>query len=147
MNKATATTRTVITPGGLPPRRSAIDAMMSPRSIAVIGATESPGRVGSAIMGNLACGVFKGSLYPVNPKYSRVIGMPAYRDVASIVRHVDLAIFATPAASVPSLVEQCAAAGVRGAIVISAGFKEAGAAGVELERQIAEISRATGIRI
>jgi len=117
-------------------QRPALEAMFSPRSVAVVGATETMGSVGRTILENLMAQPFGGLVYPVNPKRSHVLGLQAYRSVAEIPGSVDLAVVATPAASVPPIISECAAAGVRGTVIISAGFREVGPAGVELEREI-----------
>ncbi len=121
--------------------RDALGAIFAPKSVAVIGATEKEGRVGRTVLWNLISNPFGGTVYPINKRHNHVLGIKAYADVASVPEPIDLAVIVTPAATVPGVVSECAAAGVKGAIIISAGFKEAGAAGVELERQIAERAR------
>src|SRR5258708_4040874 len=116
-------------------RRPALNAMFAPESVAVIGATERPGSVGRALLENLKS--YRAPVYPVNRKQHRVLGVPAFPKIGAIPDHVDLAIIATPAATVPDVVEECAAAGVIGAVVISAGFTECGPAGAKLEEAIA----------
>ena len=110
--------------------------MFSPASVALIGATEAEGSVGRTMMENLTAQSFGGVIYPVNPKRPDVLGHRAYKRVKDIKGAVDLAIICTPAATVPGIIAECAAAQVRGAVVISAGFKEAGAAGAALEREV-----------
>lgn len=109
--------------------------MFAPEAVAVIGATERPGSVGRALLENLQS--YRSPVYPVNPKRRRVLGVPAFPKIGAIPDHVDLAIIATPAATVPDIVQECAEAGVTGAVVISAGFKESGPVGAELEEIIA----------
>lgn len=110
--------------------------MLAPRSVAVIGASERRGSVGRAIVENLkGCGL---PLYPINPRHRKVLGLKWYPSVADAPGPVDLALVVTPATTVPDIIGECAAAGVKGAIIISAGFKECGAAGVRLEDQIRE---------
>jgi acetyltransferase len=116
-------------------------AIFAPKSVAVIGATEKEGRVGRTVLWNLISNPFGGTVYPVNKQHRQVLGIRAYPDVASVPETIDLAVIVTPAATVPGIVSECVAAGVKGAIIVSAGFKEAGEAGVELERQIAEKAR------
>jgi acetyltransferase len=128
------------------PRRP-LDAIFRPRSVAVIGATEKPGSVGRTILWNLLSSPFGGTVYPVNPTRPAILGVKAYPSVAAIGEGVDLAVIVTPPASVPGLVEECGQAGIRGVIIISAGFKEVGPAGVELERRILEAARRHGIRV
>lgn len=115
--------------------------------MAVIGATERPGSVGRTIVANLVAAPFTGAVVPVNPHRATVLGLPAYPDVASIPERVDLAVVVTPAATVPGVVADCVKAGVRGAIIISAGFKEIGPAGQDLERRILAEARRGRMRI
>ena len=122
-------------------------AIFTPRRVAVIGATETAGSVGRTLVSNLARNPFGGAVFPVNPKRSSVLGIRAYPNIAAIPERMDLAVIATPAPTVPDVIGQCAAAGVRGAIVISAGFKELGHDGAELERQVLEIARPRGMRL
>jgi acetyltransferase len=124
-----------------------LDTMFSPKTVAVIGATETQGSVGRTILENLEEGGFEGVVYPVNPKRESVLGVKAYPNMAAIPERVDLAVLVTPAATVPGLIRECAAVGVPSAIVISAGFKETGAAGVELERQILVEARRGKMRV
>ncbi|OAB59327.1 acetyl CoA synthetase subunit alpha [Phormidium willei BDU 130791] len=118
-----------------------LQAIFSPNNVAVIGATEKANSVGRTLLWNLVSHPFGGTVFPVNPKRSSVLGIKAYPDVASVPAQVDLAVIATPAPTVPEVIRQCVAAGVRGAIILSAGFKEVGEAGVELERQILDAAR------
>jgi len=124
-----------------------LDAIFQPRSVAVIGATETPGKVGRTLLANLVSSPFGGTVFPVNPKRPSVLGVKAYPDLASIPDPVELAVIVTPAPSVPSIIEECVAHGVRGAIIISAGFKETGPQGAALEAEILETARRGQMRI
>jgi acetyltransferase len=124
-----------------------LDSIFQPRSVAVIGATESPGKVGRTLLANLVSSPFGGTVFPVNPTRASVLGVKAYPDLAAIPDPVELAVIVTPAPTVPGIIAECVAEGVRGAIVISAGFKETGAAGMALEAQILETARRGGMRI
>jgi len=124
-----------------------LDAIFAPHSVALIGATDRPGSVGRAVLWSLLSSPFGGTVYPVSAKHASVLGIKAYGDVEQIPETVDLAVIVTPAATVPALIGQCVAAGVRGAIVISAGFKEHGEPGLELERQILEQLRGSHMRV
>lgn len=124
-----------------------LDAIFAPKTVAVIGASEKAGSVGRTILWNLLSNPFGGTIFPVNPKRHSVLGIKAYPDIAAVPEPVDLAVVATPAPTVPGVIKECADAGVKGAIVISAGFKEIGAAGIELERQIMEHARRGNLRI
>jgi acetyltransferase len=117
---------------------SSLESMFAPRSVAVIGATSRPGTVGRTVLENLLHGGFDGKVYAVNSKNPEVLGLKAYASVREIPAPVDLAIVATPATTVPQIIGECVDAGVKSAVVISAGFKERGAEGVALERQIQE---------
>jgi len=117
-------------------QRPAIESVFSPKSVALIGATDTPGSVGRALTENLR--EFNGRVHFINPKRSRVLGATTLATIRDVPEPVDLAVIATKAATVPRIVRDCAEAGVKGAVVISAGFKEIGARGRELEQQIAE---------
>ena len=116
--------------------RYGLNALFDPRSVAVIGATERSGTVGRTVLQNLLAPDFKGKVYAVNPQHSRVLGIEAYKNIASVPEPVDLAVLATPAATVPALIGECVDAGAKSAVVISAGFRERGQEGGDLERQI-----------
>jgi acetyltransferase len=117
----------------------------APRSVAVIGASEQPGSVGRALLENVA--EFGGSVYPVNPHHTRLLDRRTWARITDVPGEVDLALIATPAPTVPGVVRECAQAGVRGAIVFSAGFKECGAEGAALERDVLAEARRGGVRI
>ena len=116
--------------------RSSLDSLFVPGSVAVIGATDRPGTVGRTVLHNLLRPSFTGKVYPVNPHRSEILGAKAYRNIAEVPAPVDLAVVATPAGTIPGIIGECIDAGVRSAVVISAGFKERGAEGAALERQI-----------
>jgi acyl-CoA synthetase (NDP forming) len=120
---------------------------LSPRSIAVIGASEGVEKIGGRIMNNLLGHEFGGAVYPVNRNRSEVYGLPAYRDLAAAPGPADLALIAIPAESVPQAIADCAAAGIANVVVTSSGFADAGAAGAALERRIVAIAARAGIRI
>jgi len=128
-------------------RRQPLNAIFNPESVAVIGATERPGSVGRTVLWNLISSPFGGTVFPINPKRHSILGIRAYPDVAAVPEAVDLAIIVIPAPAVPGVLEECAAVGVKGAIVLSAGFKEIGPEGVELERKVLDIARRAGIRL
>ncbi|HTI98315.1 MAG TPA: bifunctional acetate--CoA ligase family protein/GNAT family N-acetyltransferase [Dongiaceae bacterium] len=113
-----------------------LDAIFAPKTVAVIGATENPNTVGRTILENLQKGKFPGVIYPVNPKRDTVLGLKAYPNISAVPTTPDLVVVITPPPTVPGIIRDSVARGVRGAIIISAGFKEIGAPGVELERQI-----------
>jgi acetyltransferase len=123
-----------------------LDKMFRPQTIAVIGASEDEGSIGRTIMENLLNG-FPGTVTPINPKRDSVLGIECLPSVKKLSAPVDLAIVATPAPTVLKVVEECGEAGISALIIISAGFREIGPEGVELERKIAEIRRSYGMRI
>ena len=124
-----------------------LNAIFAPKSVAVIGATEKAGSVGRTLLWNLISNPFGGTVFPVNPKLDSVLGVQAYPNLAALPQQVDLAVIATPAPTVPGLIAECVEAGVKGAIIISDGFKESGAAGAELEQRIQEQARRGKLRI
>src|SRR6478672_6752737 len=128
-------------------RKQPLDVFFSPKTVAVIGATETSGSVGRTVLWNLVTSPFGGTVYPVNPKRPSVLGVKAYASVSDIPEPVDLAVIITPPPSIPGLIRECGENGVRGAIVISAGFKEIGAEGAALERQLLEEAQAANIRV
>ena len=127
--------------------RQPLDVIFSPRNVAVIGATETANSVGRTLLWNLIQSPFGGTVFPVNPKRPSVLGIKAYPNIAAVPEKVDLAVVVTPAAAVPQIIRECADAGVKGAIVISAGFKELGPPGVELERRVLEAARRGKMRL
>ena len=115
-----------------------------PKSVAVIGATDRESSVGRTLLANLLNGLYQGEVFAINPKRDEVLGLRCYKDIGSVPEKIDLAVIITPAPTVPAVVGECVAAGVRAAIVISAGFREMGAAGAKLEMEIQEqLSRGT----
>ena len=121
--------------------------IFSPRSVAVIGATEKQGSVGRTVIWNLISSPFGGTVYPVNPKRENILGIKAYPNIKDLPDQIDLAVIVTPAPTVPSIIEECVDAGVKGAIVISAGFKEVGPEGAKLEEEILENARKGKMRV
>ena len=99
-------------------RRRPLDVFFAPQNVAVIGATETTASVGRTILWNLINSPFGGTVYPVNPKRSSVLGIRAYANIAAVPDKVDLAVIVTPASTVPAVVHDCVAAGVKGAIII-----------------------------
>ncbi len=128
-------------------QRHPLDCIFHPRSVAVIGASEREGSVGRTLLWNLISSPFGGTVFPVNPQRPSVLGIKSYPQIASVPEVVDLAVIATPAPSVPQVIQECVAAGVKGAIIVSAGFKEVGAAGIALEQKVLEAARRGGMRI
>jgi acetyltransferase len=121
--------------------------IMNPGSIAVVGASEKKGSVGACIMENLVSGGFKGELFPVNPKYSRVSGFDAVPQVANLKPHVDMAVIAVPMQDVPGVVAWCGQKKMWGCVVISAGSIRPGDSENEIWSSMGQVARDTGIRI
>lgn len=124
---------------------SELRAMFAPRSVALVGATDRSGSVGRALLENLAG--FGGDLFPVNARRTEVLGRRAWPSLTAVGQAIDLAVIATPAATLPEVIRECAACGVKGVVIISAGFKETGPEGVELERQVLAEARKAGVRL
>jgi acetyltransferase len=124
-----------------------LDVFFTPKTVAVIGATENPGTVGRTLLWNLMTSPFGGTVYPVNPKRSNVLGVKAYPSVSDIPEDVDLAVIITPPPTIPGIIKECGENGVRAAIVISAGFKEVGAEGAALEQKLLEEAQKANIRV
>ncbi|MEA5513477.1 bifunctional acetate--CoA ligase family protein/GNAT family N-acetyltransferase [Nodularia sp. UHCC 0506] len=128
-------------------KRNPLDAIFAPKSVAVIGASEKPHSVGRNLLWNLISHPFGGTVFPVNPHRHSILGIKAYPTIFDVPEPVDLAVIATPASTVPSIIAECVDAGVKGAIILSAGFKETGAEGVILEQQILEQAHRGKMRI
>lgn len=128
-------------------QRHPLDCIFHPRSVAVIGASEREGSVGRTLLWNLIRSPFGGTVFPVNPQRHSILGIKSYPNIASVPEVVDLVIIATPAATVPQVIRECVAVGVKGAIIVSAGFKEIGEAGAALEQEVLAEARRGGMRI
>ncbi|OPX21451.1 MAG: hypothetical protein B1H04_06620, partial [Planctomycetales bacterium 4484_123] len=113
-----------------------LEKFFDPKSVAVVGASRQRGKVGHEILTGLLAGGFEGRVFPVNPKAEEIEGLRCYPDLASIGEAPELVIVVVPPPAVPEVMRQCARAGVRNVIVITAGFKEVGEAGRRLEEEI-----------
>jgi len=127
--------------------RHPLDSIFAPRSVAVVGATEKPGSVGRTVLWNLMNTPFGGPIYPVNPTRGSVLGIKAHPNLSALPEKPELVVVTTPAASIPAIIGEAADLGIPGAVVISAGFKETGASGVELERQLLAHARRGNMRL
>jgi acetyltransferase len=127
--------------------RQPLAPFFNPKGVAVVGATEKLHSVGRTLLWNLISSPFGGTVFPVNPKRSSVLGIQAYPQISAIPEPVDLAVIAVPARAVPDVVRDCVAAGVKGAIILSAGFKEIGEAGIQLEQEILAKARRGQMRM
>jgi acetyltransferase len=124
-----------------------LDKIFNPKSIAVIGASDEEGTVGYALMKNIKELGYEGKVYPINIRKKEILGLKTYQTIDQLPETVDLAVIATPAKTVPDIVEQCGKAGIVGIIIISAGFKEIGPDGKALEDRILEMKRKYNLRI
>ena len=124
-----------------------IQGFFNPESIAIVGASARKGKVGSEILACVIRGGFAGAIYPVNPKGGQIEGLTCYASLSDIGNTPGLVVVAVPAKAVPDVMRQCAAVGTQYVVIISAGFREAGKEGEELEKTVADIARRGGIRI
>lgn len=124
-----------------------LDSLFYPQSIAVIGASADPKKVGYAVLNNISRFGYRGEILPVNPKADEILGIKAYPNILDVNKNVDLSVIAIPAPMVPQCVRDCITKGVKSAVIISAGFKEAGSAGILLEEELKSIVRDSGIRL
>jgi acetyltransferase len=124
-----------------------LDVFFSPKSVALIGATENKGTVGRTLMWNLVTNPFGGTVYPVNPRRPSVLGVKAYPSIKALPDKPELAVVVTPAVAIPGIIRECAEMGIKGAIVISAGFREIGPDGAKIEQDLVAEGRRGGVRI
>ena len=109
-----------------------LERIFNPASVAIVGASETPGSIGRSLIKNVVDGGYKGKIFPVNPKHKRIYGLETWNSVLDIGQSIDLAVLATPIMNVPSIIRECVLAKIAGAIVLSAGGKEIGEKGREL---------------
>jgi len=124
-----------------------MERLLRPRSVAVVGASRSPGTVGHELVRNLVTGGFQGPVYPVNPTAAHIASLPCWPTVDAIPGEVDLAIVAVPAGVVLEVVEACGLKGVGGIVIVSSHFAEDGADGAALEREVARLAHSYGMRV
>ncbi|MGC9457635.1 MAG: GNAT family N-acetyltransferase [Halothiobacillaceae bacterium] len=124
-----------------------LERLFNPRSVAVFGASERPNALGTMVLANLIEAGFEGRIVPINPKHDKVRDLDCYPSLVEYGAPVDLAVVATPAATVPAIIRQCGEQGVKGAVVLSAGFGEAGATGKALQRDMMDAAQRHGMRI
>ena len=129
------------------PAPGSLDPILKPRTIAVVGASRTPNTIGHQIVANLVDRGFTGAVYPVNPRAAAVHAIPAWASVSALPAPVDVAVVAVPKERVVDVAEECGERGVRGIVVISAGFREVGGEGVERERRLVEVVRRHGMRM
>ncbi|MHA1272900.1 MAG: acetate--CoA ligase alpha subunit [Promethearchaeota archaeon] len=124
-----------------------ISYFFNPKSIAVIGASATPGKVGNTVLNNIIKSGFKGKIFPINPRADEILGHKAYKSVLDVPDEIDIAIFVIPGKFVCDVAEDCGKKGVKGLIIISAGFKEIGGEGVEREEKLVQIGKKYNMRI
>lgn len=124
-----------------------LDMFSNPGAVAVIGASRDPSKLGNGILSNIIQYGFSGDVYPINPKADEILGLTCYPSVLDVDGPIDLAVIVVPHGFVASTLEECGQKGIRGAIVISAGFREAGLEGVRREKELIAIARKHGIRL
>ena len=130
-----------------PEKLNPLDAIFAPKTVAVIGASEKPGSVGRNLLWNLITNPFGGTVFPINPQHSSILGIKAYSTIFDVPEKIDLAVIATPASTVPKIIADGVDAGIKGAIIISAGFKEVGEKGLTLEQEILQQAHRGKIKI
>lgn len=126
---------------------TSLDALLNPRSVAIVGASNVQARIGGRPIHNLILSGYKGQIYPVNPKYSEVQGLTAHADVRTLPGPVDCAIVAVPVVDIIETVRACADSGVRSAVVFTSGLAEVGEQGAAIQQQLTAIARAAGMRM
>ncbi|MEW8646801.1 MAG: bifunctional acetate--CoA ligase family protein/GNAT family N-acetyltransferase [Candidatus Thiodiazotropha endolucinida] len=123
-----------------------LTSLFSPKSIAMFGASDRKNSVGEVVFKNLISSGFKGDIYPINLKHDKIQGIKAYKSIEAIIKPVELAVVATPAKTIPAIVQACGEHGVKTMIILSAGFRESGTAGRRLEDKIVELAKDYGMR-
>lgn len=128
-------------------KASAVKMFFEPASVAVVGASRTPGKIGNTILKNLINLKYPGTIFPVNPSAGEILGLPAYTSVATIPKPIELAIIAVPVGAVLDVARECASKGVKGLVIISSGFNEIGAEGAERQKELLRIAAGAGMRI
>ncbi|HAD06732.1 MAG TPA: CoA-binding protein, partial [Anaerolineaceae bacterium] len=123
----------------------ALDGLLRPSKIAVVGASATPGKIGYTVLKNLLEGGYKGKIYPVNPSATEILGLKVYPTISDIPENIDAAIITIPAKAVISTIDELGAKGAKGMIVITSGFSEVGLK--DLERELVEKANSYGIRV
>ena len=124
-----------------------LDMFFNPQSVAVVGASRDPDKLGHGVLHNIMQYGYAGRVYPINPKADEVLGLPAYPSVLDVPDPIDLAVIVVPAKVVAAVLEECGQKGVRGAVIITAGFREVGREGKQRENELLEIARRYGMRL
>jgi len=124
-----------------------ISFFFNPKSIAVVGASGTPGKVGYNVLKNIIESKYSGKLYPINPKANEILGNKAYKSVLDVPEEIDIAIFVIPGKFVNKIAEECGKKGIRGLVVITAGFKEIGGEGIVRELELVKVAKKYGMRV
>ncbi|HEX9116091.1 MAG TPA: CoA-binding protein, partial [Anaerolineae bacterium] len=124
-----------------------LEMFTNPNGVAVVGASADPTKLGFAVLQNVIQYGYKGPIYPINPKAPEIQGLKAYPSVSAVPGPVDLAVVLVPAKAVPSVMEDCGQKGVKGAVIITAGFRETGREGKALEQQVIDLAHRYNMRI
>jgi len=124
-----------------------LDMFFNPKAVAVIGASRDPAKLGYGVLNNILNSGYPGQIYPINPKSAEVLGLQCYKSVLDIPGHVDMAIIVIPNRFVAGVLEECGQKGIKGVVIITAGFREAGREGVKMERELLSIAHKYGIRL
>src|SRR5690242_14759145 len=134
-------------PEAMPPRRTGLASLLAPQTVAVVGASREPGRLGHQVLANILEYHFTGTVYPVNPHARAICSVRCSPSIADVPEPVDVAVIVVPKDLVLATAEECGAAGVRNLVVISAGFREVGAAGAEREQRLVDVVRRYGMQL
>ena len=126
---------------------AAVEHVLRPASVAMVGASRRPDSIGAAVMTNLVAGGFTGAIYPINPQAAAIDGLPAYASLRDVPEAPELAVIGVPAAHVIQVARACGAAGVGALVVLSAGFSEVGEAGEQRQRELVAVCRTAGMRL
>ena len=115
-----------------------LEAIFAPQSVAIVGASPDPSKLGNRVLRNIVDNGYAGRVFPIHPTAPNVLDLPAFPSIGAVPEPIDLAVIVVPSQAVLAVVEECGKHAVRGLVVISAGFKEVGGAGKELERKLIE---------
>jgi acyl-CoA synthetase (NDP forming) len=127
--------------------KNSLDAVFQPKSVAMVGASATPGKLGYDILYNLINAGFTGPIYPINPKADQILGLTAYPDIRSLPSPAELAVIVIPARMVPSAIEDCGKTGIKAAVIVTGGFAEAGDDGEKLQHELAAVANQYGVRL
>ena len=124
-----------------------LDMFLDPKSVAVIGAAREPGKLGYEVLDNIIKSGFKGPIYPINPNATEILGLKCYPTVLDVTEPIDMVVITIPNRFVAKVLDECGQRGVRGAIIITAGFREVGGSGMQMERELINIAGCYNMRL